>query len=176
MSALRNGLCPYFILDNGLELPNTFANRAVWALWMLRTQPDAAEVDGDGLVWFENEADGLYYSVAGNYSGMSPGEKIVRAAQREIEQEQHITTAKWYYENVLYQSKIRKIVLERDENTCQICGCVKDSKLHVHHILKRVQGGTDHLDNLLTVCSGCHKRADHGLYDPDWLNPREELE
>lgn len=172
---MKHELCSHFSMADGFELPNTFANRAVWALWALKEHPELAEVDRDGLVWCRCEDDGLWYSIAGNYSGYSPAEKIIAAGKREIDQEAQIETALGYYERVLYQSEIRQLVLERDNFTCQLCGAEKDSRLHVHHILKRKEGGTDHLDNLLTVCPSCHSRADRNLYNPDWTNPREEL-
>ena len=170
---MSHELCSHFIIADGFELPNTFANRAVWALWALKSFPDKAEVDHDGLVWCQNDDDGLWYSIAGNYSGYSPAEKIVLHGRREIDKQREIDTAQSFYERVLYQSNIRQMVLDRDEYTCQICGCVKETGLHVHHIMKRKEGGTDHLDNLLTVCPSCHAQADRKLYNPDWANPRE---
>ena len=172
---MSHDLCSHFSLGDDFELPNTFANRAVWALWALKQFPDKAEVDGDGLVWCQNDDDGLWYSVIGNYSGFSPREKIKKKAAYEAERETQIETAKGYYERVIYQSNIRKKVLERDEYSCQVCGFVKTTGLHVHHILKRVDGGTDHLDNLITVCPSCHSKADHKLYNPDWINPRGDV-
>jgi len=77
--------------------------------------------------------------------------------------------AKEYYSMVLYQSKIRKKVLERDNYTCQICGKKGDSKLHIHHICKRKNDGSDCLDNLITVCPSCHPRADRTEYNPRWI-------
>ena len=172
---MTHDLCSHFAMGDDFELPNTYANRAVWALWALKTFPDRAQVDPDGLVWCQNDDDGLWYSIAGNYSGYSPHEKIQIQGRREVDQEAQIQSAKSYYERVLYQSKIRSAVLERDEYCCQVCGLQKDSGLHVHHVLKRIEGGTDHLDNLLTVCPSCHARADRNLYNPDWVNPRADL-
>lgn len=171
----NHNLCSHFTVGDGFQLPNIFANRAVWALWALSKFPEKAEVDTNGLVWCQNDDDGLWYSIAGNYSGISPSEKIKRQAKMEIDQEEEIQTALEYYERVLYQSEIRKKVLERDDYTCQVCGFVKTSGLHVHHILKRAEGGTDHLDNLITVCPSCHNKADRKLYNPDWVNPRSDL-
>lgn len=163
-------LADYFVI-NGVELPNTFANRAVWVRHAFIQDPELSGTCGEGLVWMQYE-DGYWYSVAGNYSSFSPSEKIRKQAERDAEQDRAIETAEQYYERVLYQSRIRIQVLERDKYTCQLCGKSATSKLHVHHILKRGRGGTDHFDNLLTVCPGCHGAADHGLYDPEWANPR----
>ena len=48
-------------------------------------------------------------------------------------------------------------VLNRDNYTCQCCkGKRKDSKLEVHHIMFRSQGGSDEEENLITLCHTCH--------------------
>ena len=52
----------------------------------------------------------------------------------------------------------RAMVLDRDGYKCQHCkGRTKDSKLEVHHIIFRSQGGSDDADNLITLCHTCHK-------------------
>ena len=56
----------------------------------------------------------------------------------------------------------KAMVLNRDNYTCQQCkGKHKDSKLEVHHIVFRSQGGSDEESNLITLCHTCHK----GLHD-----------
>ena len=53
-------------------------------------------------------------------------------------------------------------VLDRDKYTCQCCkGKHKDSKLEVHHIIFRSQGGSNEEDNLITLCSTCHYNVHH---------------
>ena len=53
---------------------------------------------------------------------------------------------------------VREYVLFRDGHKCQCCkGKAKDSKLHVHHIESRKTGG-DAPNNLITLCSECHKK------------------
>jgi 5-methylcytosine-specific restriction endonuclease McrA len=52
----------------------------------------------------------------------------------------------------------KAMVLNRDNHTCQCCnGKHKDSKLEVHHIIYRSQGGSDEESNLITLCHTCHK-------------------
>lgn len=54
-------------------------------------------------------------------------------------------------------------VLNRDNYTCQCCkGKKKDSKLEVHHIIFRSQGGSDDENNLITLCHTCHYNLHHG--------------
>ena len=54
-------------------------------------------------------------------------------------------------------------VLNRDNYICQHCkGKHKDSKLEVHHIIFRSQGGSDEENNLITLCHTCHKNLHSG--------------
>ncbi len=52
---------------------------------------------------------------------------------------------------------IRRAVLQRDRFTCQACR--RSTKGQVHHILPRNCGGTDALNNLMTLCGRCHMLA-----------------
>ncbi|MBR2088818.1 MAG: HNH endonuclease [Fibrobacter sp.] len=57
---------------------------------------------------------------------------------------------------------VREYVLCRDGHKCQCCkGKSKDNKLHVHHIESRKTGG-DAPNNLITLCSECHKKYHRG--------------
>lgn len=57
----------------------------------------------------------------------------------------------------------KAMVLNRDDYTCQHCkGKRKDSKLEVHHIIFRSQGGSDEESNLITLCHTCHKTLHSG--------------
>jgi hypothetical protein len=51
-------------------------------------------------------------------------------------------------------------VLERDGHECQ--ECYYDEELHIHHICPSVFGGTDKLDNLITLCKTCHRKKHSG--------------
>lgn len=57
----------------------------------------------------------------------------------------------------------RQIAIERDSHTCQDCGSVK--WLHVHHVVPWAPGQADPhaLDNLRTLCIGCHQRTHRKL-------------
>lgn len=58
---------------------------------------------------------------------------------------------------------IKAMVLNRDNYKCQYCkGKHKDSKLEVHHIIYRSQGGSDEESNLITLCHTCHKDLHDG--------------
>ncbi len=61
----------------------------------------------------------------------------------------------------------KAMVLNRDNYTCQYYkGKHKDSKLEVHHILFRSQGGSDEESNLITLCHTCHKDLHSGKINP----------
>lgn len=69
-----------------------------------------------------------------------------------------------------FEWKARRLeCYERDNWTCQDCGvkCVggrgarKDlRRIQAHHIVRRRDGGSDDLTNLVTLCLGCHARRD----------------
>jgi len=54
-------------------------------------------------------------------------------------------------------------VLHRDEYKCQQCKkAKKGAVLHVHHIAYRSEGGSDSMDNLITLCKPCHDGVHDG--------------
>jgi len=52
-------------------------------------------------------------------------------------------------------SELRQEVRERDNHECRFCEF--DDNLHTHHVIPRKAGGSDSLENLITVCASCHK-------------------
>jgi hypothetical protein len=52
-------------------------------------------------------------------------------------------------------AKEKRQMLLRDRHQCQKCTYNKD--LQVHHIIAVHDGGTDELDNLISLCSHCHR-------------------
>ena len=70
----------------------------------------------------------------------------------------------WAYQkgfNYEFSSR-REAVLHRDSYTCQCCG-KKNTRLEVHHIIYRSQGGTDDEINLITLCEDCHNKVHNGV-------------
>ena len=55
----------------------------------------------------------------------------------------------------------RYFVFARDNYTCQSCGKSKDKVLQTHHIIYRSNGGSNRVDNLITVCTDCHNYKNH---------------
>ena len=68
----------------------------------------------------------------------------------------------------------KAMVLSRDGYECQHCkGRHKDSKLEVHHIIFKSQGGSDEADNLVTLCHTCHKALHDGKINPGFKGKRK---
>ena len=55
----------------------------------------------------------------------------------------------------------REHALVRDKYTCQCCG-KRNCRVEAHHIVFRSNGGSDSLDNLITLCEDCHKAVHLG--------------
>ncbi len=55
--------------------------------------------------------------------------------------------------------KTRREVLARDGHRCQAPGCGRRRFLEVHHVVARSRGGSNAAENLVTLCSGCHRVA-----------------
>lgn len=52
---------------------------------------------------------------------------------------------------------IRKMVLARDRHRRRTAGCDHTKFLEVHHLKPRSAGGSNRPENLITLCSACHK-------------------
>lgn len=70
---------------------------------------------------------------------------------------------------------IRYAVFTRDNYTCQICH-KKGGILHTHHIIQRKDGGTDRMENLVTVHSECHEKFHQGKIKHKFKKPKQYKE
>jgi 5-methylcytosine-specific restriction endonuclease McrA len=71
--------------------------------------------------------------------------------------------------------KMVEACFERDGQRCQVCRFwFPKENLHPHHIIPRGRIRIDHPDNLLTVCSECHR----GIHDhlPGWPSVDDLIE
>ena len=64
---------------------------------------------------------------------------------------------------------IQRIVYDRANNTCQLCGWDRDKWkrddpriLEIHHVEEHVDGGPNIPDNLVLLCSRCHDEVHAG--------------
>lgn len=55
---------------------------------------------------------------------------------------------------------VRYFVFARDQYTCQVCK-QKGEILNTHHLIYRSYGGSNRVDNLVTVCTDCHTHENH---------------
>jgi len=53
--------------------------------------------------------------------------------------------------------RLRRAVLHRDGHCCHTPGCSHTQFLQIHHRVPSIQGGSTELDNLVTLCSSCHR-------------------
>ena len=53
--------------------------------------------------------------------------------------------------------RTRREVLARDRHRCRTPGCGRTRFLEVHHIVPRNRGGTNSLENLITLCGSCQR-------------------
>jgi 5-methylcytosine-specific restriction endonuclease McrA len=51
---------------------------------------------------------------------------------------------------------VKRQVLIRDNFTCKKCGFSNKEIMEVDHILEKMRGGTDTMENLQTLCPNCH--------------------
>ena len=64
--------------------------------------------------------------------------------------------------------ELRRKVYSRDDYTCQDCGTQGGKRgnveVHAHHITPLSEGGSNKIDNLITLCDSCHNQQhDHDI-------------
>ena len=73
----------------------------------------------------------------------------------------------------MISAQIRAQVRERAQNACEYCHLHQDDSplaaLHVEHIIPKIYGGSDDLDNLALACIDCnlHKGTNLTGIDPE---------
>lgn len=78
----------------------------------------------------------------------------------QLMQDPTLAYKKWgYQKGELYnRGNAKQAARARDGYKCQCCG-VKHVRLEVHHLLPVSRGGSDKLENLITLCVACHHKA-----------------
>lgn len=69
--------------------------------------------------------------------------------------------------------KTRREVYRRDGWRCALCDSTQ--YIQVHHCVPRGEGGTDEIQNLITLCSDCHALA-HGMDLRGWGAKKEDVD
>ena len=57
---------------------------------------------------------------------------------------------------------VRRKVMAQDGYRCRTPGCGASRFLEVHHVVPRAEGGSNKPDNLVTLCSACHRLSHEG--------------
>ncbi len=65
--------------------------------------------------------------------------------------------------------RIRREVLARDRHRCRRKGCNHTRFLEIHHLTPRSKGGSNDPENLVTLCTACHKLLHEKGGDPQSL-------
>lgn len=58
--------------------------------------------------------------------------------------------------------RVRREVLDRDNEQCQLCGTSGANRLQLHHVIYRSHGGRHDEENLVTLCWRCHADVHEG--------------
>jgi len=54
-----------------------------------------------------------------------------------------------------------RLKMTNKKNKCKICNSI--DKLHIHHLKPRRCGGTNKIENLVVLCSKCHRKEEYKL-------------
>ena len=73
-----------------------------------------------------------------------------------------------------FSKKIANEVLVKSGRRCAICKRFCGTKIELHHIKPKYEGGKDTLDNCIALCFDCH--AEVGLYNPNHPKGRKYSE
>lgn len=77
--------------------------------------------------------------------------------------------------NALSDKSWFRVAKENRRNECQNCGAEADNReLDVHHIIPVAAGGTNHEENLITLCIKCHRKIEQytkKFTEPHLLKP-----
>jgi len=63
--------------------------------------------------------------------------------------------------------KVRRIVLERDNYSCQVCSNQRNSHNNIHHLIPRhlfdEEIESHYKENCITLCASCHTSVENGM-------------
>jgi HNH endonuclease len=85
------------------------------------------------------------------------GEKRLSQAQIETAMCDSVVSKQGGRNRRTIAPSVRRDVLMRDHHTCKAPGCENSRFLEVHHLNPRKNGGSNRLENLITLCSTCHQ-------------------
>lgn len=101
-------------------------------------------------------------------SDLKPGQYILASLERKVVSERAIS------------KETRAYVIDRDGNTCQMCGVAagethpfdgRPAQMQLGHVIDKTKGGSDEGDNLRLLCSVCNEGASNlTLVRPDSIS------
>lgn len=59
----------------------------------------------------------------------------------------------------IFSDRKRQLIMARDQHHCRMPGCTATEDLQLHHIIPLQNGGTNAMDNGITLCRPCHQRT-----------------
>ncbi len=102
-------------------------------------------------------------------SDLKPGQYLLASSERRVNA----------FERGI-SKETRAYVIDRDGNTCQMCGVAaaeihpfdgRPARMQLGHIIDKTKGGTDEADNLKLLCSVCNEGASNlTLVRPDAIS------
>lgn len=69
-------------------------------------------------------------------------------------------------------SYLREIILDKYNYQCSICG--QYGEIDVHHKIPIKEGGTNEIENLITLCRNCHENLHHFKFSNDSISFSDE--
>lgn len=119
--------------------------------------PGQSTFSDDYLDWIQSVLDGESYwpadAILEPYEIKRIGDRITRHRQKNAEREA-IRQRRYEAGRALSAPELRRRVFERDGYCCRSCS--SSELLAVDHIVAVINGGTDDVDNLQTLCRTCN--------------------
>ena len=155
------------------------------AIRVYNEEPDsgAEEIEGSGETGDENIVltDEEIANLSVNFSNFTEADD--EDLDELVNEGNSIEGYKAHKQDPKYRERLdptlRKSVLARDNNTCQICKQISGMEftevLDVHHIQEVYLGGSDDINNLVTACTVCHKLIHQYAHGNLNIRPKEEM-
>jgi HNH endonuclease len=105
------------------------------------------------------------------------GQKILTTTQLEAMKCDAVVKIQGRPNRQTIRPSVRSAILRRDRHTCQAPGCHNRRFLEIHHLRPRSKGGKNNPDNLVTLCSACHRLShEWQIPVPCFTKPSEPAE
>jgi len=58
-----------------------------------------------------------------------------------------------------FNNELKREIIKRDKNICQICGLLLDGNIHIHHVDYDKKNNI--IGNMLSLCNSCHSKTNY---------------